>query len=92
MQSEVDEKRLRIHLSVCSLAYEKYNISLISDYEYDYKMKLVNLDTATDRPDLDKWFQEFFTPDTGMWVRCHPEYDKLDNLVVYLLKLREKYN
>ena len=39
-----------------------------------------NLKIDTNRPDLDLFFRENFTPDTGNWVTMHPEKEKLELL------------
>lgn len=49
----------------------------MSDAEYDELSKQINPEQKTGNEKLDKFFREEFTPDTGMWIRKHPELDKL---------------
>ena len=71
------ERRHRIRLSVFAYAYEYENVSLISDGEYDTLSRMVNPKIKTGHKKLDKFFATEFEPDTGMWIRKHPELDKV---------------
>jgi hypothetical protein len=71
------ERRNRIRLSLFAYAYEFKNESLISDHEYDTLSRLINKSVKTGNKKLDKFFMTEFEPDTGMWIRKHPELDKL---------------
>lgn len=72
-----EERRKRIHLSVYAYAYEFENVSLISDEKYDTLSKLINPQVSTGNETLDEFFRTQFEPDTGMWIRSHPELDKV---------------
>ncbi len=71
------ERRHRIRLSVFAYAYEFESTSLISDGEYDTLSRMVNPEIKTGHKKLDKFFATEFEPDTGMWIRKHPELDKV---------------
>jgi len=45
----------------------------MSDAAFDELAQRIDLDIETGNPDLDHFFWTFFTPETGMWVREHPE-------------------
>lgn len=74
---EEAERRHRIRLSVFAYAYEYEATSLISDVEYDKLSREVDLTIPTGNSKLDKWFKKNFEPDTGMWIRKHPELAKV---------------
>lgn len=76
---EMETKR-RINLALWAYAYEFKNTSLVSDAVFDIECMMVNLNLNTNRPDLDNWFRKNFTPCTGMWIRNHPELDKISEL------------
>ena len=71
------ERRNRIRLSVFAYAYEFENESLISDGEYDTLSYMIKTDRSTGNKKLDAFFRKHFEPDTGMWIRIHPELDKV---------------
>jgi len=71
--AETKERRLRIRLSVAAYAYEYENDSIMSDAEFDGLCKQVNLEQGTGYRKLDNYFRKEFMPDTGMWVRKHPD-------------------
>ena len=71
------EIRRRIHLSVYAYAYEFENISLISDEMYDRLSRLIDVSRKTGNKRLDGFFITQFEPDTGMWIRNHPELNKV---------------
>ena len=75
-----EEKRKRIRLALYAYAYEVHNNSLVSDSTYDLLSRSVNLDVSTDRPDLDLWFKNNYSKDTGMWIYNHPELHKIKSL------------
>jgi hypothetical protein len=77
---EVEERRLRIKLSVAAYAYEYEDDSIISDAEFDTLCKKVNLEQGTGYKALDNYFKKQFKPDTGMWIRKHPDKAGLTNL------------
>ncbi len=66
-------------VSLWAYAYEFLGESLVSDETFDGQSYLLQqkLNIDTNRPDLDLFFRENFTPDTGIWVQKHPEIDKL---------------
>jgi hypothetical protein len=74
------ERRRRILLSVWAYAYEAGQ-PLIDDATYDKESALVNLAIETGNKKMDSWFKENYNPYTGMWVRSHPEINKIANLV-----------
>ena len=76
--SEVEqERRLRIQLAVYAYAYEYESESLISDEMFDALSNKVNPKLKTGRKKLDKFFAETFDPRTGIWIRKHPELNKV---------------
>jgi len=76
--TEIDvETRKRIKVSVYAYLYEYAGISVISDSEYDQLALTIDLSINTRRPDLDKWFRDNFSPYTGMWIRKHPERQRI---------------
>jgi len=74
----VFQRRLRIKLSVAAYAYEYKNDSIISDAEFDELSKQVDLSINTGYRKLDNFFKKYFNPDTGMWVRAHPDKHGLE--------------
>jgi hypothetical protein len=64
-------------LSIWAYAYEFESASLVSDAFFDSESKKVDLTITTTRPDMDAWWIMNFTPHSGMWVRNHPELEKL---------------
>lgn len=77
MKGVCSETRLRIRLSIWAYAYEFENDSMVSDAEFDAACREVDLAARTKRPDLDDWWIDNFDPSTGMWIRQHPELDKV---------------
>lgn len=78
-----NQRRLRILLSVCALAYENNRTPLTDDIEWDKMALEVDLSIDTGNPKMDKWFKANFSPDTGLWIRNHP--DKCDLKRIYNL-------
>tara|TARA_B100000287_G_scaffold257047_2_gene241672 strand:+ start:375 stop:719 length:345 start_codon:yes stop_codon:yes gene_type:complete len=82
--SEIDptvksaEIRNRIRLSVAAYAYEIKDEPVMSDSDFDELSKKIDLDVSTGNRKMDNFFKKHFEPDTGMWIRKHPELDKLD--------------
>jgi hypothetical protein len=74
------ERANRIRLAVYAYAYEYESTSLISDGEFDELSKKIDLTISTGNSKIDKWFKKNFEPDTGMWIRKHPELDKVKAL------------
>ena len=74
------EIRNRIKLSVAAYAYEFEGDSIMTDHEYDELSLKINPNEKTGNDVMDKFFKTQFQPDTGMWIRSHPEIKKLDYL------------
>tara|TARA_B100001287_G_C22216425_1_gene314862 strand:+ start:105 stop:365 length:261 start_codon:yes stop_codon:yes gene_type:complete len=74
------EIRNRIRLSVAAYAYEFVGDSIMSDQEYDELSLKINPKEKTGNDMMDKFFRTQFQPDTGMWIRTHPEIKKLEYL------------
>ena len=74
------EIRNRIKLSVAAYAYEFKGDSIMTDHEYDELSLKINPNEKTGNDVMDKFFKTQFQPDTGMWIRSHPELKKLDYL------------
>lgn len=72
------EIRNRIRLSVAAYAYEYKDDPIMSDAEFDAMSRKINVDEKTGNRKLDNFFKKHFHPDTGMWIRNHPEKNKLD--------------
>ena len=72
------EIRNRIKLSVAAYAYEFKGDSIMTDHEYDELSRKINPKEKTGNDMMDKFFRTQFQPDTGMWIRVHPELGKLD--------------
>ena len=77
MASHNKEIRNRIRLSLASYAYEFHDDSLMTDAEFDKLSREINPNEKTGNELIDRFFREEFVPDSGMWIRSHPELDKL---------------
>ena len=77
MASHNKEIRNRIRLSLASYAYEFHDDSLMTDAEFDKLSREINPNEKTGNELIDRFFREEFVPDSGMWIRRHPELDKL---------------
>ena len=78
MMTDVEtERRNRIRLSVAAYAYEYKSDSIMSDGEYDELSKKIDVSIDTENEVLDKFFREKFSPETGMWIREHPDISGL---------------
>lgn len=86
----INQKRLRIQLAIWALAYERYNHSFVLDAYYDEMSLKVDLTIPTDRPDLDEWFIQNYSPDTGQWIHKHPDIDRLHILVQQLMQYENR--
>lgn len=83
--SEVDiERRRRIIVSLAAYTYEFLNEIIMEDPEFDKMCSEINPSINTGHEVMDKFFREKFDPSTGMWIRDHPELDKLKILYVRL--------
>lgn len=74
------EIKNRIRLSVAAYAYEFLNESIMSDHDYDELSRKIDVNKDTGNKKMDDWFKKHFVPDSGMWVRSHPEITRLDSL------------
>ena len=77
MASHNREIRNRIRLSLASYSYEFHNDSLMTDAEFDKLSREINPNEKTGNELIDRFFREEFMVDSGMWIRRHPELDKL---------------
>ena len=77
MASHNKEIRNRIRLSLASYAYEFHDDSLMTDAEFDKLSREIDPNEKTGNELIDRFFREEFVPDSGMWIRRHPELDKL---------------
>lgn len=71
------EIKRRMKLSIAAYAYEYDSTSIMSDGDYDKECLKVDLKINTGNEKLDKFFKKHFDPDTGLWIRKHPELDKV---------------
>lgn len=67
------EIRNRIRLSVAAYAYEFEDDSIMGDTEFDSLARSINVAEKTGHKKLDSFFKKHFMPDTGMWIRNHPD-------------------
>ena len=74
------EIRNRIKLSIAAYAYEFLGKSIMTDHEYDELSLKINPNEKTGNDMMDEFFKTQFQPDTGMWIRSHPEIKKLEYL------------
>jgi len=74
------QRRIRIRLSIAAYAYEFDDQSIMSDAEFDELSNEVIPNIATGHEVMDKFFKEEFEPDTGMWIRKHPELERITDL------------
>ena len=74
------EIRNRIKLSIAAYAYEFLGESIMTDHEYDELSLKINPNEKTGNDMMDEFFKTQFQPDTGMWIRWHPEIKKLEYL------------
>lgn len=74
------ETRNRILVSVYAYAYEFEDSALITDAEYDRLARIIDPAVTTGNAMLDKFFREHYTPDTGMWIRLHPELEAIQRI------------
>lgn len=71
------ETKKRIKLAIYAYAYEFEDDTLIEDSDFDKMAFSIDLSVKTRRPDLDKFFETEFQPDTGQWIHFHPELGKI---------------
>ena len=80
MQMYSKEIKNRIILSVAAYAYEYLGESFMTDHEFDELSLKINPDVKTGNDLMDDFFKKHFDPSTGMWIRKHPEIQKLNYL------------
>lgn len=75
-------RRKRIQVALWAYAYENRGTIIVTDKVYDETCLEVDeeIDTATDRPDLDKWYKKNFKSWTGSWIEKHPEIHMIEAL------------
>ena len=74
------EIKNRIKLSVAAYAYEYKDDPIMSDAEFDSLSLKINPGEKTGNKKMDNFFKKHFQPDTGMWIRNHPQKPQLDYL------------
>ena len=74
------EIRNRIRLSVAAFSYEYQSDSIMSDSEFDELSRRINPEEETGNEVMDRFFREQFEPDTGMWIRKHPNLRGLETI------------
>lgn len=74
------ERRNRIRIALWAYAYEIMDDPLVTDAEFDALGLLIDPSLTTGNRKLDRFFEEHFTPSTGMWVRNHPDQRGLHRL------------
>ena len=52
----------------------------MSDHDFDQLSLQINPQQETGNKKMDDFFKKHFKPDTGMWIRAHPEIGKLNYL------------
>jgi hypothetical protein len=75
------QRWLRIRLSVAAWAYEVQDRTIMSDATYDRLCLEVDTSITTGNKRLDTFFKRHFDPNTGVWVRKHPEPRKLERII-----------
>jgi hypothetical protein len=83
------ERRNRIRLTLAAYAYEYEDDPIMSDAEFDELSGQIDLSIRTGNDLLDDFFESEFSPDTGQWVRSHPEQGKLAAIYIYLSELKK---
>lgn len=69
------ERRKRIRLTMAAYGYEFENHSFMSDAEFDKLALSIDPTIKTGNEALDAFFAKEFQPDTGMWIRKHPDLE-----------------
>ena len=82
------EIRNRIRLSVAAYAYEIKNEEIMSDKEFDSLALKIKPQEKTGNRKLDNFFKKHFQPDTGMWIRIHPDLNGIAH--IYELYYKKK--
>lgn len=71
------ERNRRIRLTLYAYAYEVHAAPLVSDAEFDALSQCSRPDIRTGR--FDDWWRREFQPQTGMWIRSHPDLQAVEN-------------
>ena len=74
------EIKNRIRLSVYAYAYEFMNDSLVDDAEFDRLSQEIDLTITTGNNEMDSFFAKEFIADSGMWIRKHPNLDRVKEI------------
>ena len=74
------ETKNRIRLSVYAYAYEFMNDSLVDDGKFDKLSQQIKPTATTGNKRMDEFFSKEFIADSGMWIRKHPELDRVKEL------------
>lgn len=74
------ETQRRIRVAVAAWAYEVHADPLMSDAEFDALARSIDVNRSTANSDMDRWFLANFNPDTGIWVRRHPDTGGLERV------------
>lgn len=82
------ERRNRIRLAVWAYAYEIKAEHLVDDATYDKVSLSIRPDLKTGHTVLDAFFENEFSPDTGLWIYRHPEFDKVASYYKYLKRIK----
>jgi hypothetical protein len=85
----VEQRRIRIRLTLAAVAYEIFNDPLMPDADFDALALRVDINVPTGADEIDWFFIENFDPATGMWVYNHPELNKVKAYYKYHKRLQE---
>lgn len=77
---------------MAAYAYEIMNKPIMTDSEFDTLNRSIDLSIATRRPDLDKWFKENWSSNTGAWIWKHPDLERIAGLVEANNESKDKYD
>lgn len=74
-------RRDRIIVSIAAWVYENNHKPIMTDVAYDELSRRVHKDRniATGNHRMDRFFQRYFSPDTGLWIHDHPDQPGLEN-------------
>lgn len=72
-QKVLIEYMKRLTVAYAAYMYEIKADSPMSDIEWDYLARKIDLNQSCGDKELDEWYQEHFTPDTAMWIHNHPQ-------------------
>ena len=80
IQMRFHETRRRIKLSVYAYAYEFMDDSLVDDAEFDRLSQEIDLTINTGNEEMDSFFAREFIADSGMWIRRHPNLERVKEI------------